>query len=118
MIAGRVKVLNLETGEYDEQDIPAEQNPTIQAVAKPLIDKKNVLYVFQFADEVVKYVLKRLGESLVARTHITNRFPTAQRLPEFVRLEFGSAPHKAVTPALKIAEPSRFTLSRELSLSW
>jgi hypothetical protein len=67
VIAGRVKVLNLETGEYEEKDIPAEQNPTIQAVAKPLIDKNNVLHVFHFADEVVKYVLKRLGESLVAR---------------------------------------------------
>jgi len=65
VIAGHVKVFNLETGEYDEQDIPAEQNPTIQAVAKPLIDKRNVLFVFQFADEVVKYVLKRLEESLV-----------------------------------------------------
>ena len=67
VIAGRVKVFNLETGKYEEKDILAEQNPTIQAVAKPLIDKRNVLYVFHFADEVVKYVLKRLKESLVAR---------------------------------------------------
>jgi hypothetical protein len=67
VIAGRVKVFNLETGKYEEKDILAEQNSTIQAVAKPLIDKRNFLYVFHFADEVVKYVLKRLEESFVAR---------------------------------------------------
>jgi hypothetical protein len=42
VIAGRVKVFNLETGKYEEKDILTEQNPTIQAVAKPLIDKRNL----------------------------------------------------------------------------
>ncbi|HUV04387.1 MAG TPA: hypothetical protein VMX94_04695 [Armatimonadota bacterium] len=66
VVAGHVKVLNLETREYEEKDIPAKQDPNIQALAKPIIDKRMVLNVFLFADEVVKYVLKRLGESVKA----------------------------------------------------
>ncbi len=64
VIAGRVKVANFETGEVEEKDIPAEQDPSIQAVAKPMIDKRNVLFVFHFADEVVKYVLGNLEKKL------------------------------------------------------
>ncbi len=64
VVAGKVKILDLETGNHEERDIPADEDPKIQAVAKPLIDKRNVLHVFHFADEVVKYVLGRLEDSL------------------------------------------------------
>ena len=56
VIAEGVKVLNTETGEHEEQDIEARDNPSIQTVVKPIVDKYHVLNVFRFADEVVKYL--------------------------------------------------------------
>ena len=59
VIAQKVKVLNTKTGEYEEKDLEAKDNPFIQSVAKPVVDKHNVLRVFHFADEVVKYLLTK-----------------------------------------------------------
>ena len=56
VIAEGVKVLNTETGEHEEKDIEARDNPSIQTVVKPIVDKHYVLNVFHFADEVVKYL--------------------------------------------------------------
>jgi len=56
VIAEKVKVLNTETGEYEERDLEARDNPSIQTVVKPIVDKYYVLNVFHFADEVVKYL--------------------------------------------------------------
>lgn len=64
VIARRVKVLNIETGECEEKDIPAEQDSTVQALVKPFMDKYNVLGVFHFTNEVVKYILTRLKKLL------------------------------------------------------
>lgn len=72
VIAGRVKVANLETDELEEKDIPAEQDPNIQAIVKPIIDKRNVMFVYQFADEVVKYVLTKLEINPKLSTHLIN----------------------------------------------
>ena len=56
VIAEKVKVLNTETGEHEERDLAARDNPFIQTVVKPIVDKYHVLNVFHFADEVVKYL--------------------------------------------------------------
>lgn len=61
MIAQKVKVMNTETGEYEERDLEARENPFIQTVVKPIVDNHNVLTVFHFADEVVKYLSTKDG---------------------------------------------------------
>ena len=60
MIAEKVKVLNTETGEHEERDLDARDNPFIQTVVKPIVDKYHVLNVFHFADEVVKYLSAKI----------------------------------------------------------
>lgn len=60
VVARRVKQVNVETGEIKEIDIAAKDSPTIQAYAKPIVDKRNVMQVFYFADEVVKYLLPKI----------------------------------------------------------
>ena len=64
VIAGRVKRINLETGEVEEIDIPAKESPMIQAQVKPWVDGQRVLAVFHFADGVVKYLIATLEEYL------------------------------------------------------
>ena len=61
VIAQNVKVVNTETGEHEERDLEARENPSIQTVVKPIVDKHNVLTVFHFADEVVKYLSTKAG---------------------------------------------------------
>ena len=60
MLAEKVKVLNTETGEHEERDIEARDNPSIQTVVKPIVDKHHVLNVFKFADEMVKYLSDKI----------------------------------------------------------
>lgn len=64
VMAEKVKTLNIFTGEQKETDIAAKDDPNIQAVAKPWVDEQNVLYVFHFADEMVKYLFERLEQVL------------------------------------------------------
>lgn len=69
VIAGKVKRLNLATGEIEEIDIAAKDNPMIQAQVKPWVDEQNVLDIFHFADEVVKYLINNLEEYLPTDAH-------------------------------------------------
>ena len=62
MVAGGVKVMDLASGESEIRDIEAKDDPAIQAVAKPWVDKQNVLRVFYFTDEVLRYLVTKLGE--------------------------------------------------------
>ncbi len=64
VIAGKVKRINLKTGEIEEIDIPAKESPMIQAQVKPWVDQQRVLAVFHFADVVVKHLVKKLDEYL------------------------------------------------------
>ncbi len=64
VIAGKVKKINLSTGEIEEADMPAKDNPMIQAQVKPWVDQQRVLDVFQFADMVVKFLIVKLDECL------------------------------------------------------
>lgn len=64
VIAGKVKRINLSSGEIDEVDIPAKESPMIQAQVKPWVDEQRVLNVFHFADTIVKYLTKQLDEHL------------------------------------------------------
>ena len=61
VVAQKVKVVNTETGEHEERDMEARENPSIQTVVKPIVDKHEVLNVFHFADEVVKYLSNNAG---------------------------------------------------------
>jgi len=71
VIAGKVKKVNLATGEIEKMDIPAKDSPAIQAQAKPWVDQHRVLGVFQFTDTVVKYLLKKLDEYLHSKTAVS-----------------------------------------------
>lgn len=62
VIAGKVKRMNLSSGEIEEVDIPAKDSPMIQAQVKPWVDRQRVLDVFHFADIVVKYLIMTLDE--------------------------------------------------------
>ena len=63
-IDGKVRRINLSSGEIEELDIPAKGNPMIQAQVKPWVDQQRVLGVFHFADTVVKYLILKLDEHL------------------------------------------------------
>jgi hypothetical protein len=67
VIAGKVKKINLSTGEIEEVDMPAKDNPLIQAQVKPWIDRQRVLDVFYFADTVVKFLIGKLDDSLMGK---------------------------------------------------
>ncbi len=60
VLAEKVKVLNTETGEHEERDLEARDNPFIQTIVKPIVDRYHVLDVFQFADEMVKYLSDKI----------------------------------------------------------
>ena len=64
VVAQKVQRLNVSTGKVEEIDIEAENSPIIQAQAKPFMDEHHVLPVFHFADEVVKYLLTKLGRTV------------------------------------------------------
>jgi len=64
VIAGKVKRINLSSGEIEEVDIPAKENPMIQAQVKPWVDQQRVLGVFHFADTVVKDIITKLDKHL------------------------------------------------------
>ena len=60
VVAGRVKLVDTRTGAISEEDMAAKDHPMIQAQVKPWVDEQNVLLVFAFADEVVKYLLSQI----------------------------------------------------------
>lgn len=51
---------DFKTGEVEELDIDAKDDPSIQTQAKPIVDKRQVFRVFQFADEIVKRLFSRV----------------------------------------------------------
>ena len=60
VVVGKVKRVDITTGAVTEIDMAAKDHPTIQAQVKPWVDENNVLMVFAFADEVVKYLLSQI----------------------------------------------------------
>ena len=60
VVAGKVKLMKLETGEVEEKDVAAKDDPVIQAHAKPFVDQHNVFRVFEFADATVKLLFSRI----------------------------------------------------------
>jgi hypothetical protein len=60
VVAGKVKRVDTTTGAISEVDMAAKDHPMIQAQVKPWMDEHNVLAVFAFADEVVKYLLSQI----------------------------------------------------------
>ena len=56
----KVQVVNLETGAMEEKTIAAEDDPLIQAQAKPVVDQKRVFEIFTFADGVTRYLLSTM----------------------------------------------------------
>jgi len=68
VIAGKVKRINLSSGEIEEVDIPAKDSPMIQAQVKPWVDQQRVLDVFHFTDMVIKFLILKLDEYLKGGT--------------------------------------------------
>ncbi len=64
IVAEKVQRLDLNTGEVKEMTILAKDSPVIQAQAKPFVDEYNVMPVFNFADEVVKYLLPKIDKNM------------------------------------------------------
>jgi len=60
VVARKVKQMNTKTGEITEVDLVAKDHPMIQAQVKPWMDEHNLVAVFSFADEVVKYLLRQI----------------------------------------------------------
>jgi hypothetical protein len=60
VVARKVKQVNTKTGEVTEVDLEAKDHPMIQAQVKPWMDEHNLAAVFNFADEVVKYLLHQI----------------------------------------------------------
>jgi hypothetical protein len=60
VVAEKVKQVDTKTGVVTEVDMAAKDHPMIQAQVKPWVDENNVLDVFTFADEVVKYLLSQI----------------------------------------------------------
>jgi len=56
----KVEIRNLKTGEVEERDIAAKDNPIIQAAAEPFVDKEQVFRVFRFADYMVRLLFSRI----------------------------------------------------------
>ena len=60
VVAEKVKQVDTKTGAVTEVDMAAKDHPMIQTQVKPWVDENNVLAVFAFADEVVKYLLSQI----------------------------------------------------------
>jgi hypothetical protein len=60
VVAEKVKQVDTKTGVVTKVDMAAKDHPMIQAQVKPWVDENNVLAVFTFADEVVKYLLSQI----------------------------------------------------------
>ena len=60
VVAEKVKQVDTNTGAVTEVDMAAKDYPMIQTLVKPWVDEKNVLAVFKFADEVVKYLVSQI----------------------------------------------------------
>jgi len=60
VVARKVKQVNTKTGEVTEVDLEAKDHPMVQAQVKPWMDEHNLVAVFNFADEVVKYLLRQI----------------------------------------------------------
>jgi hypothetical protein len=64
VIAEDVTRVNPEPLEVEQLDIEAKGDPIIQAHAKSIVDAQEVLSVVEFADNVVKLLFAKLGDSL------------------------------------------------------
>jgi hypothetical protein len=53
----KVQVVKLDTGDVEEKRIAAKDDPIVQALAKPLVDQRQVLRIFGFADAVTRALL-------------------------------------------------------------
>jgi hypothetical protein len=53
----KVQVVKLDTGAVEEKRIAAKDDPIMQAHAKPLVDQRQVLRIFGFADAVTRALL-------------------------------------------------------------
>ena len=62
VVARKVKVVDIVSGAEDIRDICAKDDPSIQALVKPKVDSRNVLNVFRFTDEVIRYLVNKLAE--------------------------------------------------------
>ena len=62
VVARKVKKANLTTGKVEVVDIPAKDDPTIQALAKTKMDEDYVFPVFYFANDVVTHLLLKIKE--------------------------------------------------------
>jgi hypothetical protein len=52
-----VEERNIETGETQFIELPASQTPTLQVIAKEVLDEAVVLRVFRFCDDIVRSVM-------------------------------------------------------------
>lgn len=60
VVVKKAKQASTQAGEIKEIDIEAKNSPMIQEQVKPFMDEHHVMRVFRFADEVVKYLLRKL----------------------------------------------------------
>lgn len=58
----KVRILNLNTGTFEEKSIPVKDDPVLQAQAKPRVDSMQVFTVFRFTDAVVKALLAAIAK--------------------------------------------------------
>lgn len=58
-----LRIVDTKTGDVEIRDVPAKDDPVIQAQVKPRADGDNVLQVFEFADSVVKALWIKLNQS-------------------------------------------------------
>ena len=59
----QVKQRDIETGEEKLVSLPASTSPTFQIIAKDILDERKVMKVFEYADDVVRYLF-----TILART--------------------------------------------------
>jgi hypothetical protein len=62
---GKVQVFKLDTSDVEERTIAAKDDPVIQAQAKPLVDQRDILRIFGFADAVTRALLTLVEPSRV-----------------------------------------------------
>ena len=95
VVAGKVKVVDLEDGSEEIRDIQAKDNPSIQALVKPWVDGQNVLNVFWFTDEVIRYLVKRLAQMEDNSAETTQLIEKINRFCDYFVGEVGSVPANA-----------------------
>lgn len=59
VVAKKVKKIDVNTRQVEEQDLLAEDNPIVWGFAKKFADRERVFDVFIFADRIVKYLFEK-----------------------------------------------------------